>query len=43
MKGKNDDYPCAVAIAHSKAQEVLKQATGDMTPIKTLHFAGARR
>ncbi len=43
MKGKNDDYPCAVAIAHSKSQEVLKQATGDMTPIRTLHFSGARR
>lgn len=43
MKGQNDDYPVAVAICVAKQGEVLKSVTYKSEPIKTLHFAGARR
>ena len=43
MKGENDDYPTVVAICVAKSEEVLKSASFSCTPIKTLHFAGARR
>lgn len=48
MKGKNDDYPLAVAICVAKSASVLETTTWKVEPLKTLHFqptrlVGARR
>jgi hypothetical protein len=42
MKGKNDDYPTAVAICVAKSPEILESVSYNYGPIHTLTFAGRR-